>query len=363
MTKTRVLLLVLLLTTVGANTSTAQTVDFENLDTERETQDLPDLLQRKKTLWSGRTETLYFETGVLADELLTVSATANRLHVNTGQTLRLLNGELQEKIAGRILYLDLNSVRGHNKIALLTVASLVQDTLRSRVFTLRQDADEDLSLNEFYRSNWSLVRPVGDQMFRQQYDPQSLWVDEIQAMTTTQSGYEPAKALNLPERARLSSLTRIDGERWSFVDARGALTLVKNGSVTTKIKGNFASTPDKIQPSRANWQQGTRTEPIRLPPVVLPERNTLAVMYNPNPSGGLMGWLYGSSSPSSIELFSYDDDSLEFSGSIGPLRSRILDVEVPEANPNQLLWLRTSGRDEVSLEMIDFSKIDTPTGN
>lgn len=353
-------LIVLILT---AGPVAAQTINFEELDTDEETRQLPDLLQKKQTLWTGKTETLVLETGILSSELLTVSATSNKLHVNTGQSLNLLNGELEETLPGRILYLDLHSARDHPNIALMTVTLLSQETLRTRVFSLRQDPEGNLSLNDFYRSNWSLIRPVGDRMLRQQYDAQSRWVDEVQEMNTTRSGYQPGESLELPSGSRLYSLTPIGDDRWSYVDANGALTLLENGSVSTKIKGNFSSTAHKIQPARTNWQQGSEAEPIRLPPVVLDERNTLAVMYNPNPTGGLMGWIYGGSASSSIELFSLDEGTLQFAGSIGPLRSRVLDVEVPEANPNQLLWLRRSGRNEVSLEMIDFSSIDEePTG-
>lgn len=338
--------------------SQAETIDFNDLSQQSNNDRLETLLNERKTLWTGRTGFLNFEAGVLDDELLLVSATSNRLIVNTGQSLDLLNGDLQESLPGRVLYLDLHSVPRHPRIALVTVTILAQNTLKSTVYSLKTTPDEGLKLNAFYESNWSLIRPLEDQLYRQQYDPQSLWIENIEYLQTTRSGYKPAGSLGAPSGARLSSMTRLGDTEWAIINNDGNLLHIVDGRVTTRIRGNFGGTSHMLQPRQTKWSEGELGEAIRLPPVQMKNQNILAVMYNPRSSGGVLSWIFGGSSPSSIELFNLGGKRLQFQGSIGPLQGRVLDVEAPASSSNQLLWLRRSGRKEVSLEMIDFSKLD-----
>ena len=358
--KTRTLLISLSLLLVGsvlADTGRAQTIDFGKMDVEKESsRNISKLLTETQQLWEGQTENLQIETGMLDGKLLVLTATNQRLRVNLGNELDLLEGEVSRRIPGKILLLDSHSLPNRSGRALVTVTFLTGDEFRTTVLVVSREAGE-INLQKFDSKPWKMIRPVGDRMFSQTFDPNKLWQNDISFLRTTRTGYVNDRETDLPEGIRLTSLARLSDERWVGTNGNGNLVLLEGGKILSTVEGDFGAPSHVLKPLNNSWRRGDQGEPVRITPEVIEGEELLVVMENPPVQTGLQGFLSPGSDPSTLKFFSYGDNELTERSMVGPFEGRVLDVEVPPANPNQLLWLRKLSEERVVLEMLDLSRL------
>ncbi len=352
------LLIVLVGVTIAGEDALAKTYDFGNFS-DREIQDRrpPNLLHQRTVIWRGNINYLQFETGKLDGKLLLLSATSKHLRVHLGkENLRLLGNRTKLRVPGKILYLDSHSLPDRPKIAIATVTFLTGNRLKTNIYTLRF-ADGTVQLSTFDQSNWRLVRPVNDRMMSQSFDLETLWKDEISLLKTTSSGYKKNRTAHLPGSSRLMTLRYLSHGQWVEIGSNGNLRLIENQSVHSKSNGNYGVTPFTLKPLRENWRRAIISEPLRFPPVYLPNQRLVAVMANPPTHSGLRGFFQEDKKASFVQLFSVNQNQLKQQLTVGPFPKNILDLEVPGMNQNQLLLLRRTVEKTVVLEMLDFSEL------
>ncbi|MFB6345769.1 MAG: hypothetical protein ABEK50_08370 [bacterium] len=354
------LLSILLAWMLSVGPVSSKTVDFGELQQEKNSGSLPSLLDNKERLWSGKAKQLHLETGLFSDDLLVVSATSKKLFVSTGGPIDLLSGSISKRLPGRIVNLDLKTSSGSTEVAHVAVTLVTGNTLKTKIFDLTKTKKDNLTLTQVFRTNWALVRNVEDSFYRQEFDPQSGWVDEIVKIDVSPSSGPLQRTLRIPKTSRLDSLSHIDDNRWVFLEGNGHLVLVVDGERTAVIEGNFGRSSRTPTVGNGRSKQFDPDRFLRLAPVYLKKDHLLAVVNNPSPGRGIMNIFRAGETHSSIELFELSNDSLKKIGSIGPQDGRVLDVDVSDANPNQLLWIQQLDDKTVSLEMIDFRSVDTP---
>lgn len=334
----------------------AQPIDFGKMAEEKEREELSTLLTETRTLWQGEAEQLQFETGVLDDELLVLSATNRRLRFSVGNEFDPLEGDYSQRIPGKILFLDLHSLPNRPEIALSTVTFLTGQELKTNVFMIRLNEGEP-EVTSFHEATWKLLRPVGNRMMSQVFDPGELWQNEIHLLRTTQSGYSRDEPVSLPEGSRLMSVTRLDEQRRVSINGEGDLVLSRNDEVLSTVEGDFGATSHVLEPLRGNWRRTDKQEPVRLAPEHVEGEELIVVMVNPPVRTGLQGFFSQGNSPSTIKFFSFRGNELTEQSLLGPYEGRVLDLEVSPANPDQLLWTRRTPNGRVLLEMLDMSRL------
>ncbi len=157
---------------------------------------------------------------------------------------------------------------------------------------------------------------------------------------------------------RLLSMTWLGNGRWGAVTPDGNLNLVSSGDVLDTVQGNFGTTRNGV-PSRGTLSRSPDiNERIRLAPGYLKPDKILAAVENPAGSNRLSSQLFGDGSPPRVmvRLFRIRRNQLIRTGFMGPLRGRIIDMDVSNAAPQQLLWLRIEPPDTYHLEMIELAR-------
>jgi hypothetical protein len=353
---TIVVLIALTISCTNPTVGHSQTFDFGTSANEEASRSVSELKQEAETLWRGKAEYLQFETALLRNQLLFISATSTNLSLNLGTELDPLRTEFEKRMPGKILLIDAHSLPDRPRIAVLSVTYLTGDRFKTSVFVVRSE-DGRPKLREFEESNWRLIRPVGGWMMAQQYDPESLWQQPINYLTTKTSGYVTGESVPLPDSARLMSLLKLTDEQWVYINKSGDLILTDGKEILSTISGEFGATPTLLRPIRNSWKRQNLSEPVRLSPEYIPSKEWLAVMENPSAPSGLLGWFSRRNEPSTIKLFSTEGSSIGLLDTIGPFPGDVFDVEVSPANPHQLLWLRRNLEGNVVLEMLDLNEL------
>lgn len=341
----------------------SDSVDFGNLE-PRSAEPSPrtpvprsrNLTRHRSTIWSGAAPNLQLETGLVQDQVLWVAASNTELHISHGTRREFYPGDRVERIPGQLVLLDLHSLPRDESRALITLIYFHGDQLRTRIYAF--EAGSNPRLARLHEENWTAIRPVGDLLYAQSYDRNRLWLPTIYRLRTTRAGYEKSARVKFPEGTRLTSLTEIDPRRHVYVNENANLVYTLSGRVLDQIDGTYGASTEMLTPRGRTMRESTEKEPVFLPPAFLPDANLIAVAENPLPRTGLRGWLFGGETPSSLQLFRPLEDRFETVANIGPFQHRILDVEVPEANPSQLLWLRRRADGDLVLEMIDFDNLN-----
>jgi hypothetical protein len=288
--------------------------------------------------------------------LVWVVAAGQTLHVSTGSSPDLVPGVNQQSVTGTVIGMDLYPLSNHPGKALLSVNTLADNSPSTHLYALRVNK-RTVTLEEIEQRSSAILRPLDGFVYGQEYGASGSW-NAIYRYRTERTGYEPHTPLALPvDTPRLLSLTPIDGQRWSIISPDGDLTLLTPGRTLDTLSGEFGGTGEDLATKRLNSRRPQTSEPIRLAPTYLAPLNTLAVVRNPSGSGGIAA-LFGMSSNRKntvIRLVEIRDDTLVSTASVGPLNGRIIDMEVPRANPRQLLWMRVDSSGTFYLEMLDLS--------
>ncbi|MFB6345770.1 MAG: hypothetical protein ABEK50_08375 [bacterium] len=311
--------------------------------------------KNRKELWRGRTASLYFEMGTLNAELLSVSATPRRLYISTGKPYKLLQGQLVKRLPGGVVHLDLHSVPQRSNFAAISLTYFARSKFKSAVLSLYRHVNGTLELNTLYQGDWQLVRPLGNQFYRQTYSPSGSWENPFERLTTTQSSYEVNGTLSIMKDALLSSTTKIDENLWSTITSGGELVVVDHGRIASRINGNFNASVHRIKPGSKD-DQSNKSDPLRLPAVYFDDRNQLVVIRNPKPSSGYFSWLFGETKQATLEMFDFKNP-LQHKARVGPLPGRILDFESSRNDGSKLFWLRRENEKTVILESVDLSPV------
>lgn len=344
--------------------SWTDTYDFSTFESNEEnnTTRKTDFTDKRLELWNGAGRNIKrFETVLIGDRLVWAYVMNRSIHFRSGKRPDFGTGSIQEKIPGLILNFDLYSLDHSQGNALLTVTYRSNKSLYTAIYSLNQTGNS-LRLKKFKTLESTALRPLDQFMYGQTYGPATFWATSIYEYRTTSTGYQQGQPLNLPVNSkRIFSLTSLGSDRWIAINGKGNLVLTARGRKFNQVEGDFGITTDSLNTDRAASRRPEKSEPIRLSPAYLPEKNIVAVPKNPRNESGLQGFLFGggSSSASSIVLFRINQSTISKIGSIGPMSGRIRDLEVPTANPNQLLWLRTSTDDRSILEMVDFSSLSS----
>ncbi len=339
----------------------AVSYDFSNLgEKTRDTRNnsTKNLTSRVQTLRQGSLPELRkLEVDSLGSDLLWVVAVSGSLRFSRGNSPKFTQGHLSHRITGDLLSLDLYPLPDRSRNALLSVNVRSAGTVQSTVYAV-SPRDGSIRLRQIDRKTGTILRPLGRFIHGQIYSSSSLWQGKFYRYRTTESGYQRSGPVDFPDvRPRLLSLTHLNGTRWSFITPDGNLNLITGQRTLDTISGNFGATRRELSSNRSMSKRPNTSETIRLAPAYLEPERTLAVVSNPSPSNGLSSLLFGGSNRNNalIRFFEVRGNQLVRGSFVGPLDGRIIDMDVPRANREQLLWLRVENGETFHLEMIDFS--------
>lgn len=299
-----------------------------------------------------------FEVDAIDGKLVWIVGADRTLHLSTGNNPKFTPGDYTRELSGTIVKLDLFPLVNQSNQALLTVIVKSSSTLKTNIFSVKLSGQHSL-LRKIENKNNHVLRPIGNYLLGQTFDPSAVWQKTIYRYRTTKSGYQQDVPVHLPvSQPRLLSLSSLGEDRWAMITQSGDLTLLTNRSVLDTVDGNFGATQHNLSSNRAMSKRPETTEPIRLPPNYIQSQDLLSVTRNPSSSWGLGSLLFGGNTAGNavIKLFQVRRNQLVRAGSIGPLNGRIVDVDSPQTSPEQLLWVRVEKPDTFHLEMIDFSK-------
>lgn len=330
------------------------TIDFGRFESSDSSSDLDTVIEERTRIWAGTTDNLQLETGILDGELVTIGASSDKLFVNRENEIQLLDGDIERNVPGEILLLDYSRVPDKAKVNLLTVTYLSGDQVITNVYFLRQ-SDTGMNLRKFNTSEWMLMRPVGRRMVGQKFNLKQIWNEEISTFSPRKNDYVTESSLSLPVGARAMSLLQLKDDRWIYIGPSGKLTLSRYERELASIPGDFGAIPHLLEPVQESWSRTRDREPVRLAPEYLPSKGFIAVLENPPSLSGFLRLFGYERNQSSVKLFAMNQDDFVLERTLGPFDRTVLDLEVPPANPDQLLILRRTGESEVALEMIDFS--------
>lgn len=329
----------------------SQSLDFGELQQERAVQSLTrNLAESKKTLWTGNVDQLMFETTIARNTLIWVGASGSQLHLSTGRRINLYPGEIQHQIPGRILSLDVNRMPHLRNRVLIAVSYWSQNRLVTELFSYNIQTDELIS---YYTENMSAIRPLNDFLYGQSYDPGRGWATDIFRMKTVSEGYAWNREIKVPAGARLLHMERLPGGHVSYIKDDGSFVISRGERIKRAINENFGANARYF--GHYSPREDTQRETVRIPPQYIPESQLIAVPKN-GVGGGSVSDDLGTNEQGAIELFRWRNSSIVNRFTIGPIDGRILDVEISDVNPSQLLWLRKTSDSGVALEMIDFSQ-------
>jgi hypothetical protein len=333
----------------------AQSFDFGKLDNAEKQESVTDLLEEKEVLWKGNVDVRQFETGFLNDRLVVFYTTGNSLHLRKGNSLDFADPDRSEDLPGKVLYLDYADLPSRKGQSLVTVTFMSQNQFKTQLYLFKY-TDDEMSLQKIAERPWELVRVVNQQLLGQNYDPSRIWEPTIHTLTIQEESYAEGETYQLPSEARLMSLRSLEADTHVFIDGGGNLNLTNGGRILNQQKGQYGATPELLKPMNENWRRTDKMEPVRLPPEVGPSGDRLAVTVNPPKPSGLQGLFFGGNASSSVEIIRLENQSFISESSVGPFNNPVLDLEIPPANPDQLLWIRRTEANNLVLEMIELTE-------
>lgn len=300
-----------------------------------------------------------FETDLLGSSPVWIIAANHKILISRGNQPDFNSTKLSVSKPSKIINLDLFTFPRKNSQALITISFLTGSTLRTDIHKLTIDND-NLKQQLIQKSSGALVRPIGDLLYGQSFSKSMLWSDQIKQYKTEAGKYRPGTPLKFPvQQARLLTLTSLSDGKWIMINPEGNLHLMTRSNILDTISGNYGMTGNSLETKRLKERRPEKAEAVRLKPVYIPSKNIVATADNPGENSGLGQLFSGGNSgrdDSNIDLFQVDGTLAKY-GSLGPLNGKIVDLEVPEANPDQLLWIRQSEANQYKLEMIDFSSL------
>lgn len=351
----RVLLLLLIVFLAVPSESPGQSFDFSELKPDEEQKTVTNLLKDKEVLWRGDVDVRQFETGFFNDQLVVFYTTGSSLHWKENNSIDFRSPDQSEQLPGKILYLDLAELPERPGQAMVTVTYMAQNQFKTRLYLYETDSKKT-SLTRITERSWELVRAVGARLLSQEYDPSRIWKSSIFTLTIQEGQYRKDEPYPLPDGTRLMSLRKVPNNRHVQIGRDGTLELLDQKQTIDRLNGHYGATPEILKPLNENWRRTDQQEPVRLPPEIGPSGERLAVSQNPPQATGLQGLLFGGQSTSSIEIIQLQDQSLVTESSIGSFKQPVLDLEIPPANPDQLLWIRRSGSGTILLEMVELTE-------
>lgn len=351
-------LLCVFLTPASLHAGPGDPIDFRRLDTAPETPpaDRRRIIGGEKTIRSFNRDITQFETAMLSGRLLWAASDEDHLYFARGAEGlgQLVRSGLRVELDGRIVSLDLHTMSHLPDTVLLSVVHRSVRQMGDRILTTLyavETSGEQLRVDSYYRTHDRVVRLIGDRFFAQGFDAPDMWRRKIYRLKSTDSGYEVETELNRPDDTRLLSTSALPGGLWAQLLSRGDLVLSRGDRTVARREGNFGLRPFEL----TSRSKHARSEPVRVPPVYLPNHEQIAVVRNP-PDPGLFGLLSENGGESYLKLFEVQPPSLDEVALIGPFPTRFLDVEVSEANRDQLLWLRRRKGGGSILQVVDLSR-------
>ncbi|MFB6355471.1 MAG: hypothetical protein ABEJ65_03025 [bacterium] len=330
----------------------AESLDFRKLKkTSERVQDTSDVTWSEPVrMWSAPRPLNFLETGELHGELLWVVSDKHKIMLSQGRSLSKISRGIEKTMDGTILSMDLHSLPNQFGSALLTVIHEYNSELLSTLFYVRQ-TKEKLSLQRYKQIPLKAVRPVGDFLYQQRYDPGRLWQPNINRLGTSKSKFKVGRTVTSSDKTRLLSMTSIGNRRFLTLDKAGNLRLLEDGSILDQVDVNFGLNPVAVYPRG----DSVEPEPVRIPPVWLFKRKLVVTVNSPDQTGGVQNWLTSEPDRSRLRVFHLKDKRLHPVGRSETYPGIITDLEVSSFNPNQVIWIRRTD-EETILEVVDFTR-------
>ena len=353
-TRTITLILCIFFLPILATEVPGQGVDFRDLEPGEQTGPKRlNLLEQRHVIWEDQAEDLVAEIATLKRQLLWVSATSRRLHVSHGNRLSLYPGQIEKRISGKILALDVHPLPNLREQVLISVNYLKGDELRTEILTYHASQQK---LQSVHSQSEAALRPLGAFLYGQKYGQVRNWDSDIHRIKTAQGKFSWESTVPFPDHTRLLQMTSVFDDVFVSLNSAGNLVIHRKQTVHDVVEGPFGASTRAL-PSKAPRQQQNR-DTVRIAPTWLDNRNLVAVARNPQLKRGLLEFI-GQGEQSFIEFFRWNSRAqrLEKASQIGPMNGRILDTMVSQENPDQFLWIRKNANGMVKLELIDFGEL------